>query len=89
MILGFGDAHVIGHEVDDEPHAEPVQFRHERIEILARADLRVERIVIADVVTVRAAGHRAEDRRGIDVADPQRMQIGHERPRSSRKVKPL
>ena len=51
------------------------------VEILARADLRVERVVIDDVVAVHAAGARAEIGRAVDVADAERGEVGHERGR--------
>jgi hypothetical protein len=61
VVLRLGDAHVIGHKVRDEAAGRVAwSAGDERIELPARADLRVEGVVIADVVAVRAAGHRAK-----------------------------
>jgi hypothetical protein len=43
------------------------------------ADLGVERVVIGDVVAVRAAGAAAEARGEVGVAHPERVEVGTER----------
>src|SRR4029078_8083569 len=45
------------------------------------AELVAHAPVIDDVVAVRAAGHRGKERRGVDVADPERGQVPGERRR--------
>ena len=49
------DAEMVGNDVDDEPHAMLVQRPDQTIEVLARAQLRIELGVIDDVVAVHAA----------------------------------
>ena len=90
MVLRLGDAHVIWHEINYETEVAAVQFGDDRVEFLARADLRVERIVVANVgIAVRAAGHRAKDRRGVVCGwIPSASRYGTSA-RASRKVKPL
>ena len=48
-------------------------------ERLLAAELGIERVVVDDVVAVRAAGARLEERRGIEMADAERLQIRHDR----------
>ena len=50
-------------------------------EALLAAELGVDRGVVDDVVAVRRAGPRRVDRRGIDMADAEPRQIGHDRGR--------
>jgi len=72
------DAHVVWHRVEDEPHAGPVQFGHQSAEILLRAQLRVDGIVVNDVVAVDAAGARSQDRRSVAMGHAQRLQVGNQ-----------
>ena len=51
----------------------------ETVEPVFATELRVDGRVVDDVVSVRRAGPRLVDRRGIDVADAQSLQIGHDR----------
>src|SRR4029079_6370455 len=39
-------------------------------------DLRVDRVVVDDVVAVRAAGTRLEERRGVEVTDAEACEVG-------------
>src|SRR6185295_15044880 len=47
-------------------------------EALLAAELRIERAVIDHVVAVAAARPRREERRGVDVRDAERLEIGHD-----------
>jgi hypothetical protein len=69
---------VIRHEVNDLAEPRRMQRGHERIIVLTRADLRVQFVVIADVIAVQAPRAGAEKRRRIDMADAQITQIGHQ-----------
>ena len=80
-IVGAHDAHVVGHHVEDMSHAVLAQPLDEALEIFRAADLGVERVVIDDVVAVRAARPRAEIRRAIHVAHAETRQIRDERGR--------
>ena len=51
----------------------------ERVEIGFRADLGIERFVVDDVVAVRAACARLEERRRVEVADAERSEIRDDR----------
>src|SRR3546814_13486715 len=55
---------VLGHRVDEATEAGGPA------EVLAQLP------VVDDVVSVGAAGHRLQDRRAVEVADPQRRQVG-------------
>ena len=48
------------------------------LEIVFSAELGIERVVVDDVVAVRAAGARLQVWRRVDVADAERGEIGHE-----------
>ncbi len=52
------------------------QSRYEAFEILAGANLRIERVVIYDIVAVHASRTGTEVGRTIDVADAQGRQVG-------------
>ena len=66
----------------------PMPWRFERrdeaLEVVAAADLRIERAVVDDVVAVQAARSRAQVRRAVDVADAERGEVGHQRGRRRR-----
>ena len=72
------DSHVVRHHVYDLAHPMLMQAGHESVEFFARADLRVQRLVIDDVVAVFAPGSRAQVRRAVDVADTKVCQIGYD-----------
>ncbi len=78
-VVAAEDAHVVRHEIEDVPHAVARAARRQALEVRGAADLRVERVVVDDVVAVRAAGARAKVRRAVQVADAERGQVGHER----------
>ncbi len=80
-VVGGEHAHVVGHDVHHDRHAVLAQLRHEVGELGLRADLGVERLVVDDVVAVRAAGARAQERRAVDVAHAEAREVGHERGR--------
>ena len=62
------DRHVVGHEIEDQPEAGVLQRGAQPREAFLAAELRIERVVIDDVVAVRAAGARLEERRGVEMA---------------------
>src|SRR6185312_1441442 len=78
-IVGSHDTDVIRNDVEDMAHALRAQLRYQPIEILAAADLRIERVVIDHVITVGAARARAEIGRAVDVTDPQGRQVWDDR----------
>jgi hypothetical protein len=63
--------HVVGHDVGDDAEPGARGSGNQRIEVLARAELGVERPVIDDVVAVPAAGPGAEPGRGVQARDSQ------------------
>ncbi len=77
-VVGAHHAHVVGHDVEDLPHAMRVQRCDEVLVIFRRADLGIERGMVDDVVAVAAARPRLEIGRGIDVADAEVSEVGHE-----------
>ena len=77
-VLVASDSHVVGNEVEDLSHSVPVQCIDEGRERLLVAHLRVECIVIGDVVPVRASGTRFQVGCAVDVAHTERVEVGHE-----------
>ena len=80
-IFRRGDAHVVRHHVHEQAHAARAQRGRQRVEILVGADLRVQARRIDDVVAVQAARARGQKRRGVDVGDAERVEIGDQRRR--------
>ena len=64
-----GDADVVGHDVDEDTHAEPAGLGRERGEALLAAPLGVDVVEGDHVVAVLAAGLRGEQRREVDPVD--------------------
>jgi hypothetical protein len=76
-VVGAHDAHVIRHHVQDLAHAVRPERRDEAVEVVAVADLRVERGVVDDVVAVPAAGARAQVGRTVHVAHAEPREVRH------------
>ncbi len=53
-------------------------FCTELLEVIGAGDLRIERAVVGDIVTVAAAGAGLEQRRQVAAAYPQFIQIGNQ-----------
>jgi hypothetical protein len=66
---------VVGHEIQNLPQPVSVQGVAEGDERRLVADLRVEGIVVDDIVAVHAAGPGLEVGRGIDVAHAEALKI--------------
>ena len=50
----------------------------ERLELLARRDLRIEAVVVGDIVAMAAPGARLEDGGEIAVADAKLVEVGNQ-----------
>src|SRR5690348_1533891 len=70
---------MVWHNVENEPHGVRLERGNQSGEFRLGPDLRVEAVVIDDVVAVRRPGPRLHQRRGVDVTDPEPRQIRHER----------
>ena len=77
-IVGEMHADMVRHEVQDQADIVLLQFGREALETFFTAQLGIELGVVDDVVAVRAAGTRLQERRGIQVRDAQRFEIGHD-----------
>ncbi len=75
----MADAHVVGHEIEDEAELVLLERRRQPREALFAAEFGIEPVVIDDVVAVRRARPRLQERRGVEVADAEFFEIGHER----------
>ena len=75
------DAHVVGHNVQQQAHAMLAQCLGKGREALRTAQLWVQPIMPRDVVPMHAPRARLEDRRGIEVAHAQPLQVGNDRRR--------
>lgn len=78
-VVAAHHSHMIGHDVHDYSHAVLVENFHKAIEILGSANLRIERIVIDNVVSMHASGASLQARRQIAVTDAERGKIGDDR----------
>ena len=75
-ILAADDGHVVGHDVDDEAEPAGAQRRDEAAKPLLAAKLRVDLRRVDHVIAVHRAWTRLENRRGVEMADMQRCEIG-------------
>src|SRR5882672_5368950 len=69
--------HVVGHEIENESDIRALESLAKPLERRFAAELGIERTVIHDVVAVAAAGARLQERRGIEMTDAERLQVGH------------
>src|SRR4029077_16819665 len=76
LIERFSDSHVVRDKVEYLTHRMRMELPDPRFIILARADRRVEFVVVGDVVAVQAVRVRLKIRRCIHVTDSQRVEIG-------------
>ena len=70
--------HVVGHDVEHDPHAARRQLRVQRLEVGLGAELGIEARRVHHVVAVRAAPPSLEHGRAVDVADAEPAQVGDE-----------
>ena len=77
-IRAVSDAHVIGHDIENQAHAVGLQLEHQVPELLLAADLGVKLVVVDDVVAVFTARTRLQQRRGITMADAESRQVRHQ-----------
>src|SRR6185369_9717309 len=75
-----GRRHVIGDDVQEKPEAVAPKLFVQRVEIVVRAEIGVQRVRVDDVVTVRAPLARLQDRRGVDVADAEPREVAGDTP---------
>ena len=77
-VLVAANAHVVGHDIEDDAHVPLLQRPCERAELIQGAQFRVEHCMIHNVIAVGAARPGFEDGRQVGVADAQIGQIGHQ-----------
>src|SRR4029453_7693193 len=77
-MLRFADSHVVGDKIEHLPHPVGVQFGDPSVVILARTDRVIQLVVIGNFVAMEALRPRLKIWRGITVADPERVKVGHE-----------
>ncbi|MNH03433.1 hypothetical protein D3C79_626960 [compost metagenome] len=78
-VVGTAHGHVVGHGVEDQPHAVLAQGADQALQRRLAAQLRVDLGRVDHVVAVARAGAGLEDRRGVQVADAQLGEIRHQR----------
>ena len=77
-IVGEVHADMVGHEIEDQAEIVLPQRLAETREAGFAAELRIELGVIDDVIAVRAALARLHERRGVEMGDAERLQVGHD-----------
>ena len=65
---------VVEREVDDDPHVALMRLRHELLELVERAELGKDRVVVGDVVAA-VAQRRREERRDPERIHPEPLQV--------------
>src|SRR6516162_1988901 len=77
-VVGVIDPHMVGNKIQNESHVRLEERITQKLEPLFSAELRIDRVVIDDVITMGAAGARLEKGRRIDVADTEGFEIRHQ-----------
>src|SRR5271155_4495326 len=78
-IVAAHHSHVIGDDIKNQTHLMFVESNYKTVEVFRSADLRIERVVVDDVVSVHAARSSPEARRNVTVADAERGKIWNDR----------
>ena len=73
--IGWMRCHVVGDDVDEQPHSVAVERCQEVRELLGRPELRVEPVRVGHVVAMPAVWDRSEDRRDIQRLDSELVQV--------------
>src|SRR6266853_3055923 len=71
-------SHVIGNDIKNQPHASLMKRGDEAVEIFRRANLRIEGVVVDDIVPVHTAGTSLKAGGNITVADADVRKIGND-----------
>src|SRR5215472_14644409 len=74
-VVTTADRHVVGDDVKDEAHPVPMQCIDKLAEPFLASELRIELIVVDDVIAMDRAWASRHDRRSVDMADPELGQI--------------
>src|SRR6476660_8976557 len=74
------ESHVVGNNVENQPHSTLAQSVGEGLEVLFGSQILIQPAVIADVVAVRASFRGLQQRRGVAGRDPERVEIRNEVP---------
>ena len=77
------DPHVVRDDVEDVSKRLVARGRAHRGVVLGRAELGVQLLVVEDVVAVVRAGGGAHVRRGVEVGDPEILQVSGDRRRGA------
>jgi hypothetical protein len=75
---------VVGDKIEHLPHPVRAQFGDPSVVILARTDRVIQLVVIGNFVAMEALRPGLKIGRGITVADPERVKVGHESARLSK-----
>jgi len=78
LIVAAANAHVVGHDVHDQPHARAAQSGGQGVEPVPASQFGIEALMVHDVVAMGGAGPGHEDGGGVDMADAQVAQIGND-----------
>src|SRR5262249_60209258 len=73
------DAHVVRHEIENEPHIRTGESSGKASKCLLAGEFGIERIMVDDVVAVRAARSCLQEGRSIKVADAECLEVRPER----------
>ncbi|MNF87912.1 hypothetical protein D3C84_703910 [compost metagenome] len=80
-IIAATDGHVVGDNVEDQPHVLLTQRADQTAQRRFAAQFRVDRGGVHHVIAVHGTCACAQQRRGVDMADAEAGEIGHQRHR--------
>ena len=77
-IIAAHNSHVVGNDVENLSHTMLMQGRNELVVLFESTDLRIQLMMVNDVVSMHAAGSGAQIRRGVTMRNTQLSEIGDE-----------
>src|SRR5262249_25214212 len=78
-VVRMADAHVVRYEIEDQAKAVRLERDAHPRKAFGAAEFGIELLVVNDIVAVRAAGPRFQERGSIEMRDAERLEIGCER----------
>ena len=78
-VVGPAHAHVVGHDIEHEAHAVLPQGLDQPAQRVLATQLRIEAVMVHDIVAMGRPGARCQQWRGIEMTNAQPIEIRHQR----------